>query len=119
MKLVKGNRYVCIKELDNGKNSRISIGVICVASKDGLYGYDNNQVYVPIKPLDDYGEYFTLYDESPYNRGNRELREKYAGMAMQALIPYYEGNPSPRTYPDDCAKSAVEYADALIEILKK
>lgn len=29
------------------------------------------------------------------------------------------GNPAPRTYLDDCAKAAIEYADALIAELRK
>ena len=46
------------------------------------------------------------------------LQEYYAGLAMQALIsksPYLEANPNDRAYKL-IAKSAMAYANALIEV---
>ena len=132
MKLREGNSYVCIKECKDVKGRKILVGAICYTSKGILlHGYNEDGIYAQVESIDDYEEYFTLYEESPYNKEQRELRERYAGLAMQAIISDHEAMNKIQIvleeigyqYENDSAvvvaKLAVSYADALIEKLRK
>jgi hypothetical protein len=61
-------------------------------------------------------DYGSKYIEHRHVQSGLNIREYYAGMAMQALIFHY-GNESGNA--NDCAKVAIEYADALIAELNK
>lgn len=127
MKIVEGNSYVCIKEWKDTKGRPVSVGAICYATKRGTLTGNAENIYSDIEPLDDYGDYFTLFEESPYNKERRELRERYAGIAMGAIISnsdtfgQIESDPEYRKFGNNfelIARASVIYANALIEELK-
>lgn len=124
MKLREGNSYVCIKECKDVKGRKIPAGAICYTSKGILlHGYNEDSIYTQVEPMDDYREYFTLYEESPYNKEQKELREMYAGMAMQAFITNgFSENSLPKDHDEarhHLARVCIQIADALIEELSK
>lgn len=129
MKIVEGNSYVCIKEWKDTKGRKIFAGTICYGGKSGLLcGYNSDKIYSQVEPLDDYSEYFTLYEESPYNKERRELRERYAGIAMGAIINnsdtfrQIESDPEYRKIGNNfelIARASIMYANALIVELRK
>ena len=117
MKIVEGNSYVCIKECKDVKGKTINVGTICYGNKRWLLcGYNNEKIYSQVEPLEDYDEYFTLYEESPYNKECRELREKYAGMMLQGIISTSEM--SILKHKEEAVKEAVEFADVLVAELR-
>ena len=117
MRIVEGNSYVCLKEWKDTKGRPVSVGAICYATKRGtLTGYNAEGIYSDIEPLDNYEEYFTLYEEAPYNKENRELRERYAGMALQGISSQESLK---RAEPKRVAEVCVTLADALIAELEK
>ena len=127
MKILEGNTYVCIKECKDFKGRTIPIGTICHASKGNLlYGFTGELIYSQVEPMDDYVEYFFPYEESPYNKEQKALRNQAAISAMQSLIintdllyTICKRNNLSTCDGDFVAKIAVKYANALVEELKQ
>ena len=126
MKILEGNSYVCIKECKDFKGRIIPIGTICHVSKDILlYGYCEDQIYTQVEPMDDYGEYFSLYEESSYNKEQKALRNQAAISAMQGILSNNDTMHAAVCVADETmsaqvvvARNAIAYADALLQELK-
>ena len=127
-----GNQYVLMKPYTTENGKTMDAGAICHNKAGKLYGYDSTNTYIEFAadrvPESD----IFLYEETPFNKEQREKRERISTAVFASMVNAMMTNTALaeqlaeqarrenyQTMDAMLADTAVRYADELVERLIK
>ena len=127
-----GNQYVLMKPYTTESGKTMDTGAICHYKAGNLYGYDSTNTYIEFAadrvPESD----IFLYEETPFNKEQREKRERISTAILGSMVNAMMINTvmleqlNSRAYRENfptlgamLADDAVRYADELVKRLIK
>lgn len=127
-----GNQYVLMKPYTTENGKTMDTGAICHYKAGKLYGYDSTNTYIEFAANRVPESDIFLYEETPFNKEQREKRERISTAVFASMVNAMMTNTALaeqlaeqarrenyQTTDAMLANAAVRYADELVKRLIK